>query len=151
MLDAEGGTAILQIPPAHITIERGAEELACLRLTEKGLLRWYSRCCQTPIGNTMGSWNPSFVGLIHTCLGGAGGELERSFGPVTMRAHVESATGGQPKAGGLLGGMATILSFAAKARITGSYKATPFFARDSGRPVATPIVLTKEQLAAARP
>lgn len=41
---------------------QAAENLACLRLTDKGLLRWYSTCCQTPIGNTSANWKISFVG-----------------------------------------------------------------------------------------
>src|SRR5262245_25612243 len=51
-LDAHGGTEIFQMSPAQLEFTAGADRLACLRLTPKGLLRWYASCCRTPIGNT---------------------------------------------------------------------------------------------------
>src|SRR5690554_6746798 len=52
VLDAQGGTEIIQIQPGQLNFSRGTEQLACMRLTDKGLLRWYTRCCNTPLGNT---------------------------------------------------------------------------------------------------
>ena len=64
ILDEYGGTDIYQMPVSHLQITEGIEHLACLKLDEKGLHRWYAQCCNTPIGNTMGSGAP-FVGVIH--------------------------------------------------------------------------------------
>lgn len=150
VLDAAGGTEIVQVPPANVSITEGADVLACLRLTEKGLMRWHTTCCRTPIGNTVSTRDFSFVGLVHTCLRAGGADLDASFGPVTMWVNVESAVGPTPRAAGLLRGMTKILGFAAKARITGAHVDTPFFARDTGAPIVTPSVLTERELTEAR-
>jgi len=64
-LDAFGGTDIYQAPASSIAIDRGQDRLRSMRLSEKGLIRWYAGCCNTPIGNTVNARLP-FVGLIHT-------------------------------------------------------------------------------------
>lgn len=64
ILDEYGGTDIFQIPLSHLKISQGIEHIACMRFTEKGLYRWYANCCNTPIGNTLGSKAP-FIGVIH--------------------------------------------------------------------------------------
>jgi len=63
-LDEYGGTDIFQMPISHLQISEGAEFIACIRLSSKGLYRWYAKCCGTPIGNSMGAGVP-FMGLIH--------------------------------------------------------------------------------------
>ena len=55
VLSQYGATDIFQIPIAHVHITAGHEQLALMRLTPKGLNRWYAKCCNTPIGNTLGS------------------------------------------------------------------------------------------------
>jgi len=67
-LDAQGGSDIYQTNPAQITFDTGAEHLKCLRLTPKGTIRWYTGCCQTPIGNTVSVKFP-FIGMITTIMG----------------------------------------------------------------------------------
>ncbi|WP_293749945.1 DUF6151 family protein [uncultured Paraglaciecola sp.] len=64
VLDQYGATDIFQMPIAHLTITQGNDQLALIRLTPKGLNRWYAKCCNTPIGNTLGSKTP-FIGVIH--------------------------------------------------------------------------------------
>lgn len=49
VLDAHGGTAVFQTVPSKITFVAGADQLACLRLSPKGLLRWYAACCDAPL------------------------------------------------------------------------------------------------------
>jgi hypothetical protein len=34
-----------------------------MRLSDKGLLRWYARCCNTPIANTPANYKASFAGI----------------------------------------------------------------------------------------
>ena len=150
-LDKIGGSEIIQVPPANLSFTQGQEHLACLRLTEKGMLRWYASCCRTPIGNTTTDWRMSFVGLVHSCLRGADRSLDDSFGPVTMWTHVGGALGeSNLRASGELGGIAGIAWFILKARLNGRYKKTPFFHADSGLPVASPHVLSQAELEAAR-
>jgi hypothetical protein len=64
VLDQYGATDIFQMPIAHLKITQGNEHLALMRLTPKGLNRWYAKCCNTPIGNTLGGKAP-FIGVIH--------------------------------------------------------------------------------------
>jgi len=54
ILDERGGSEIIQVLPRNLTFTQGIELLACMRLTEKGLLRWYAACCNTPIGKHAG-------------------------------------------------------------------------------------------------
>jgi hypothetical protein len=54
-LDERGGTDVTQVLPKNIAFTQGTEILACIRLTEKGLLRWYAGCCNTPVVNTQGA------------------------------------------------------------------------------------------------
>jgi len=152
ILDALGGTEVVQMLPARVEIATGREHLACVRLTNKGLLRWFAHCCHTPIGNTLGDRRFSFVGLVHNCLAGGDGTLDQTFGPVRMWVHTQSALGGSaPQSGGLAGAMLRVATMMLRARLDGSYVRTPFFTAD-GVPVSAPHVLSaaeRQRLAAA--
>ena len=52
MLEAQGGTEIIGIHPNRIRITKGAEKLACVRLSDDGMRRWFTSCCNTPVANT---------------------------------------------------------------------------------------------------
>ncbi len=91
MLDEAGGTPVVAVRPRHVVVVAGAEHLACMSLTERGMLRWYTRCCNTPIGNTPRSMRQHYLGLVHTCLEGGSAGLEASFGPVKMRVNRHGA------------------------------------------------------------
>src|ERR1700757_5235893 len=54
LLDAQGGSDIVQVAPASLTFIKGQNRIAGLRLTPKGLFRWHATCCNTPVGNTLG-------------------------------------------------------------------------------------------------
>jgi hypothetical protein len=88
---AHGGTDVIAIHPQHVALTQGLDALACMALSPRGLLRWYANCCRTPIGNTSRNPKTAYVGLVHTCLEGAGVPIERSFGPVGMRLNTTSA------------------------------------------------------------
>jgi hypothetical protein len=147
ILDAQGGTDVIQTLPANVTFTQGQEVLACMRLTERGLVRWYTTCCNTPVGNTLANFRVSFVGLVHNCLENTGTSLDDSFGPVRAFVNTKSAKG---QAGSSSVSMiSVILRFIAmvgRARINGSYKRTPFFSADTGTPIATPKVLSRSEL-----
>jgi len=147
VLDELGGTDILQTLPRYVAFTKGAENLACMRLTEKGLLRWYARCCNTPIGNTLPNFKMSFVGLIHTCLRAGDGSLDNAFGPIRLRVHTGNAKGAsKPKSGGFATSFLRLMGMMLRARIDGSFKTTPFFSAESGAPIVTPKVLNTEEL-----
>ena len=149
ILDAHGGSDIVQIRPGALTFTKGSEHLACMRLSPKGMLRWYARCCNTPIGNTPPDYHLAFVGLIHNCLDHDSTALEQAFGPVRVRVNLGGAkpvNGSMPTSTPL----ATLALFArfgaimAGARISGSYRKTPFFSAE-GEPVVVATVLSKAE------
>jgi hypothetical protein len=94
VLDPAGGTDIFQMPPARVKLTDGVDALRCIRLSDK-VLRWYTDCCRTPIGNTATSPRFPILALIHSfrdheALGRSRDEL---LGPPLCRIFERSATG----------------------------------------------------------
>jgi Family of unknown function (DUF6151) len=147
ILDEVGGTNIIQTIPENVAFTEGSENLACMRLTANGLLRWYAACCNTPIGNTPPNFKLSFIGLIHNCLSSEQDSLDRVFGPIRMHVNTKHAVGEpKPKSVGLLAGTLRVISMILRARLDGSYKQTPFFVPESGAPIVTPKILSSQEL-----
>ena len=153
VLDEMGGTDVIATLQQNLTFTQGVEALACMSLTERGMLRWYARCCNTPIGNTPRDFRVSHVGVVHTCLHDAaaslpGGpsSLDGPFGPVRMRVNIKSAKG-RPKAMPLsmIASVLRFLASLARARLDGSYRRTPFFDPTRGTPIVAPKVLGQNE------
>jgi hypothetical protein len=146
MLNELGGTEIVATLPRHVHFTQGLEALVCMSLSEQGLLRWYTSCCNTPIGNTPRDFKISYVGLLHSCLAKRAPSLQDSFGPVRMVLQTKSAKG-QVKSTPI-SNFVTLLRLMKSmiaTRISGSYKWNPFFVEDSGSPIKQPRVLTKAE------
>jgi hypothetical protein len=143
VLDAHGGSEIVQTTPEGVTFTQGQAQLKAMKLSDKGMLRWYAACCRTPVGNTMNSRNLPFVGLLHSCLNGA--PLAPSFGPVRAQFNAASAWGEpRPVDQNVLGSVLQVAARMAMARISGRYRRTPFFT-DAGLPVVAPRVITAQE------
>ena len=148
ILDELGGSEVIQVLPKNVTFTQGTEALASMRLTAKGLLRWYAGCCNTPIGNTLDNFKISFIGLVHNCLETADRPIQDSFGPVRVWVNTKGAKGNpKPKTVGVGTTILWFLGNVAKARIDGSYKQTPLFLVDKGTHIVSPRVLSPEELA----
>ena len=146
VLDECGGSDIVQVRPAAVHFDHGAEQIACLRLTEEGTMRWYSKCCRTPVGNTAANPKLSFVGLIHPFVTGSRDERDAAFGAVTTRVFTDGALGeARPTPSGFISAVAKLAVMVLGARVSGAYRRTPFFREDMKTPVATPYVLTSEE------
>jgi hypothetical protein len=146
ILDDRGGSEVIQVLPRNVAFTQGIEALACMRLTGKGLLRWYAGCCKAPIGNTLDNFKISFIGLVHTSLETSGMPIEDSFGPVRVWVNTKGAKGDpKPKTVGVGRTILWFLSNTLKARIDGSYKQTPLFIVDKGTPITPPRVLSPEE------
>ncbi|WP_299487704.1 DUF6151 family protein [Acaryochloris sp. IP29b_bin.137] len=146
MLDHQGGTEIVQMLPKHISFAQGTEYLACMRLTESGLLRWYANCCNTPIGGTLPSHTLSFVGVVHNCLESSTVKLDDICNSKGVNVNVKNAKGDpKPEQSGQVRTIIRNVLMILKARIDGSYKQTPFFEVDSGMLVATPKILSSQE------
>lgn len=89
VLDPHGGTEVFQLTPAQLEITAGAEHIRCVRLSPKGLMRWYAGCCRTPIANSLSSAKFPFVGIPHTFMREAedGRSREQALGPLRGRIH----------------------------------------------------------------
>ena len=148
VLDAQGGTEIVQVAQPRLKFTHGAEHIAAMRLSEKGMVRWFAACCKSPIGNSMADPRISFVGLIHTTLDRA--RLDRDFGTEVALVNTRSALGEQaPKPRGLVGVMVRFIWIVVSARLSGRWKASPLFT-PAGSPIVHPIVLTLEESAQLR-
>lgn len=144
VLDESGGTEIVQVAQPRLRFAQGTENLAAIRLSATGMVRWYASCCNTPIGNTMANPKISFIGLIHSCLDRE--SVDRDFGPSVALLNTASALGDRkPAQRGLPGAIARFLWIVATARLSGKYKRTQLFT-DSGLPRVPPLVLTPPQL-----
>ena len=146
MHDSRGGAEFVATRAEHVAFEAGTEHLACLSLSEKGLLRWYAACCNTPIANTTRDWKFSYVGLIKTCLMADSESFDRSFSKLQMRVNTSSAKQAPP--GMLLQTAAALMGFIPRviaSRVTGSYRQTPFFVSPEGLPSAKVYVLSESE------
>jgi uncharacterized protein DUF6151 len=146
VLDERGGSDVIQVLPRNVTFTQGIGSLACMRLTPKGLVRWYAGCCKTPIGNTLSTPKLSFVGLVHTCLHHSNESLDEAFGPVRCRVNVKSARGEpKPKSGGTGTMIGWFFGSVLRARFNGDYRRTPFFDIETNTPIVAPQVLSAEE------
>lgn len=143
LLDSSGGTRILQLPPAHVQLLRGAAAVRCVRLTGKGLYRWYAGCCRWPLGNTVGPGVP-MIGLLEAVLDPGLSESDRAniLGPATL-VWAKYAVGGVPSHAEATASPRTIARAARKLFswwVRGLATPSPVF--DEKRPLAVPEVLT---------
>ena len=141
ILDAADGTEICQTSQSQIKINQGSENLRVMKLTSKGLLRWHTSCCQTPIGNSISAAVP-FFGLVHNFFDAD--ERETYFGEVQVYCQTQDATAevDHPKAHPKfpLGLNLRILKQILVWRLQGKHKPSAFFDA-AGKPVAEPLVL----------
>lgn len=153
VLDAHGGTDIFQMSPARLRFTEGTDQLVCMRLRPRGLLRWYAACCKTPIANTPPRRGLPFVGLIHACVDHAadGRSRDESLGPIRARVHARFAKGDRSgldahdKAPASL--VLRFMRVLVMARLRGDHTRSPFFDA-AGAPCATPHVLSRDELRA---
>lgn len=152
VLDDFGGTEILHLSQGEVSFSEGRENLACMRLTENGSLRWYASCCSTPIGNTVPSRGLPVTGLVRFCLDVDAVALDAALGPVAMQVFTKYALQAPaPKARGLVPGMARVLRIILRARLKGDHRRSPFFQPDTGEPVVVPKVLNETERAQVKP
>lgn len=141
ILDEAGGTEVIGLRPSNLRFTKGLKNLACVSLSDKGLLRWYANCCNTPIGNTPRNFKLAHIGLIHNCVDGAPANLDSAFGPVRLRVNTGAAKKPTKAYGaGVIVSLQHVASLIAE-RFTGRYKMTPFF-DEFGTPVVVPKVRT---------
>lgn len=140
ILDEFGGTEIFQMSQSQLSIQQGQDKLKSMRLTKKGLLRWYTSCCNTAIGNTMNASMP-LVGVIHTFIDVP--SRDSVLGPIRAFVQTQYAKGvpDYPKHSAKfpLGITTRIIRKILFWKLQGRHKPSAFF-DDDGRPMAQPII-----------
>lgn len=150
LLDARGGVEVVQTWPARVRLTGGVDAVRLLRLSPRGLHRWYAGCCRTPLANTFGPGRAPFLGVqVPFVAPEARPALDGAFG-VAHGVQGRFAPGGVPAgahASASLPVVATTLGLLVRGAWAGAHRPHPFFAPD-GTALATAEVLTPEERAA---
>lgn len=143
ILDEYGGSEIFQTHPSYIKITEGKEKLSCVRLTEKGLMRWYTSCCKAPVANTMSSPKMPFAGVsVKFMKFSSEEEKKKVLGPVIMKAFGKYAKGKMPEGAHESFPKTFIFNvarFMIRGFLGGRHTPSPFF--HNGSPTVTPKIL----------
>ena len=163
VLDAAGGTDIFQMPPARLKIATGADAFRCLRLSDKGVLRWYADCCRTPIANTAECRGFPVTAVIHSFMDHAfanqaledhladGRSRDEVLGPPLSRIYQRSAVGPLPPTAPPPPSLSIFARRTAKMLgwwLCGLGRPSPFFDDRTNAPRSVPRALTPVERAA---
>jgi hypothetical protein len=148
ILDAQGGSDVFQLTHSQLRIDTGSDKLACVRLSERGLLRFYAGCCRTPIGNTVARARaPLFVIVRPFMQPGEGRTLDQVLGPVSLHLQTKGATSPvppDPSAPSAFRAGAHLAVNIVKGVLLGKHKPSVFFDAD-GKQLLTPEILSPER------
>lgn len=152
LLDDHGGTDIVQLAPASLTFDRGTDRITGLRFGPKGLFRWYTTCCRTPIGNTVGPAIP-FVGVVAQAFDTTGGGVDSVFGEPVGAILGKFAIGTPPEGSTGLNARlyARAIWMVLAWRLTGKGWPHPFFERRNGQPKYPVTIVTSTEREALQP
>jgi len=153
LLDAHGGSDIVAVAPAAISFDRGREHIRGVRLSDKGLHRFYASCCNTPLGNVARPSIP-FVGVPAQAFAATGpGGIDALLGPVRGRVYGQHAVGTPPEGSTSLQPtlLARIIWRIATWGLRGSGKPNPFFDSQTQQPLYALLVLSSAERDALRP
>ncbi|AZV78803.1 hypothetical protein EBB79_13600 [Parasedimentitalea marina] len=138
---APGPVDLFQMSPEDVVITKGAEHLRLMRLSPKGLMRWYAGCCGTPFANTLAKPTLPFAGLRADLFAD-----KDALGKIRARGFIPQP--GKPsKTKGAAGMVLGIFKRMATSRLSGQWRQTPFFDIETGEPVSEPKILSKEERA----
>ena len=108
-------------------------------MSPKGILRWQAECCGAILFNTVRNPKISFATLRTDRL-----QDGTRIGPLIAQTFIRDANGKQKHKG-----LATLIwrsvKRVGKARLTGSWKSTPFFDTTTMQPIRNPYVLSKSE------
>ena len=83
------GAELFQMSPKDIHFSQGFDQIHAVKLTDKGPLRYYAKCCNTPLVNGLANMNIPFVGVAIECVPELTSEQHRqdSLGPILARVN----------------------------------------------------------------
>jgi hypothetical protein len=147
LLDPHGGTDVVQVAPASLVFEQGTDRIVGLRLTPKGLYRWYASCCKTPLGNTVSPAIP-FVGIIAQAFAASDETFGRPIGAILGKFATGTPPAGSTKPN--WGLYARAIRMVVGWRLTRRTWPHPFFDRTTRRPTYPLTTLTAAEREALR-
>lgn len=152
LLDGHGGTDIVQFAPAALSFVEGKERIVGLRLTPKGIYRWYASCCKMPLGNTLSPAIP-FIGVVAQAFASETQKPDQLFGPPIGRIFGRHAVGRPPEGSTGLNPwlMARAIRRVLGWRLRGKTWPHPFFDRASRQPSFPLATLSPQEREALRP
>ena len=139
VLDDHGGTALYQSRCARVFFHAGREKLGCLHLTDKPTLRWYARCCDTPMFNTYATGRiPYVTTILGNCDGARVADLlGRPIGHL-FTAEAPVHPGGVPEMS-MTRLMRRFLGRMARDIVSGDRRRSPLFDPKTLLPIAEPV------------
>lgn len=142
LLDRYGGTEVIPAFPKDVKILEGQDSLICYRLTPRGLYRWATACCNSPIVNM----RPDFpwAGIFHSAYTSHDPNSLSILGEIKSRIYGRDAVQGAPyKISHEIGfrDLLVIMPFIIKGKIMKMNQGSPFFKSDNSTPVCVPIIL----------
>ncbi|MBT4792334.1 MAG: hypothetical protein HON90_12255 [Halobacteriovoraceae bacterium] len=149
VLTENNGTELFQITPNKLKLTQGKNNLACMQLSPKGLKRWYTSCCKTPVANTMNG-KIAFNGIIQKFIDFDALDISKqdAIGEVSDYCMSRFAKGELPENSHPkypLGITIKIFKMILLGYVFKTYRPNEFFSEETGEPVIAPVVLTKEQ------
>jgi hypothetical protein len=148
LLDDHGGTDIVQVAPASMSFDGGVDRIVGLRLTPRGLHRWYASCCNTPLGNTLGPAFP-FVGIVAEAFDRADEVFGKPLAGAWDKYAIAGLPDGLPRVGvrSVTRAARLVLGW----RMSGRTWPHPYFDRATREPTRPLSVLSREERDALRP
>ncbi len=151
VLDEAGGTDIFQMPVGGVKLTAGTDAVRCLRFSSK-VFRWYTRCCNTPIGNTAGPRFP-IVGLIHSFMEVDERLRDEMLGAPRCRIFERSAAGPLPSNAPGPPSVSLLVARGSKLLrwwLWGLGRPNPFFDDQTNAPLSAPRLVTPSERATLR-
>jgi hypothetical protein len=147
VMNDRGGSDIIQMAPSRLRFTAGVDKLRSVRLSEKGLFRWYTDCCKTPAGNLIYSPRCPFAGIGKRMFVLQGSALDAAVGASRGGIHGQDAIGGCPPG---VDEKASLRVMLPSARwllgnlIRGRHKPSPYWSAD-GKPTVEPRTLSRDE------
>ena len=138
LLEAHGGVPLVQLARSRFEISSGFDQVQCMRLSAKGMHRWYAACCRSPLGNTVPSI--PFIGVARSALQLEGADPVVRFGRVLFAQAGEAVGGPPPDARLSMRGLVHVVGLIGSWFLRGRGHPTPLFQRNN-QPVKEPQVL----------